>query len=145
MTGDGFILGQLALLSWREASRYGGTKSMEAIAHMIAQRVKAGWFGGNWLDNISNFYSYHAQNVAGMEPFKFPDVREPNFRKFIQNLEEIYYGSSKDVLTVSPVGQPGLYCAELSFVNRDWFKENILSKLDIHPITAKVGELTFFA
>jgi hypothetical protein len=109
---------------------------MLAIAFVLRNRVQAGWHGGSWLEVIDN-----APNTLGTKYGDSPaiDVRDVPFRKVLQDIDDIYHGITEDELT-----EGALYYAELTKVNCDWFRENILADLDSHPRLSTVGPVTFF-
>jgi hypothetical protein len=146
MTYENYIKARLVNYVIREGYHYGGLTPMLAIAQVLANRVKAGWRGGDWLEVI-----FHADEVRGTVHDNGEEVpissRDLNFRYLLQRIDEIYYGTVADspinVETENGIAQP-LYYAELHNINREWFKTNILNDLANHPRIATVGELTFF-
>src|ERR1041384_528236 len=62
-----FVAGQLALFAWREGERLspGCPEVKLGIAHVIANRVSAGWEGGgDWLKILANAPVHSANNVS---------------------------------------------------------------------------------
>jgi hypothetical protein len=119
----------------------GGVHAMLAIAQVMANRVKAGWQGGDWLKVIDSAGEYR-----GTEPAKLYvrlDPKDGNFRELIKQIDDVYYGTADDSAVNSRKGN-SLYYAELHNVNRPWFQEHILNDAETHPRLAKVGQLTFF-
>jgi hypothetical protein len=145
MTYENYIKGMLATFAVDEGYRYGGTDCSLAIAQVIANRVAAGWHGGDWRKVILD-----APNKRGtdyLEPFEF-DTRETAFRQIIAQIDEVYYGTadSSNVNIDDEKGTvPALYYCELHNVTSAWFRNNILRDLKNHPRIAVVGQLTFFA
>lgn len=144
MTADDYIKSKLASFAWKEAAQYGGTQNMTAVALVIRNRVYAGWCGGDWLDVLANAPVSSALNPRHELIEPQPDFREPAMRRFLQAMDSIYDGSLPDTLTVNPKKEGALYYAELDKIERDWFLENICRKPENHPITSKVGPVTFF-
>jgi hypothetical protein len=138
MTAENFIKSQLALMAWREAHRYGGIDNMIAVAFVIRNRVKAGWHGGDWLDVMSNHYTFSAEAQAASAQ-ELPDVRETHFRVVLQKIDDLFAGMMVDKMT-----EEALYYAELHNITREWFTINILRKPEEHPRIAQIGPVTFF-
>ena len=135
MTFENYVKGQLAAFAVSEGYRYGGTANMVAAAQVIGNRVRAGWFGGDWLLVIA-----HAPEVAGTVDVSSGPVnpRDGGFRALLGRVDDIYYGTADDALT-----EGALYYAELCSA-REWFVTNIATQPDSHPRLAQVGPVTFF-
>lgn len=145
MTYENYIKGMLATFAVEEAYRYGGSDCPLAVAQVIANRVNAGWNGGDWRRVLLD-----APNKRGTiyeEPFEY-DTRESAFRQIISIIDDVYYGIA-DSSNVNVEGEsgtvPALYYCVLHNVNNDWFKTSILNDQTNHPRVAVVGQLTFFA
>lgn len=144
MTYENFIMAALAKFALDEGYRFGGTDCTLAVAQIIANRVEAGWFGGDWIKVIED-----APNVRGTihtEPFKY-STRETPFRQAIAQIDDVYHGTADDTNvnhTTSEGITRALYYCQLHNVNSDWFKKNVLGDLEHHPRMATVGQLTFF-
>jgi hypothetical protein len=126
---------------------------MAGVAHIVSNRVSAGWEGGDWLKIIANAPIHSSSNVADMDFTSYVDVWSPDFRWLYAEVEKIYSGEKKDDITVSAdprkVGgngrpQPGLFYANLNNISRQWFKDNIVGQREQHPILASAGTITFF-
>ncbi len=161
MTAKQFIAAQLALLAWREAGRY-GLNPMLAIGELAANRVQAGWHGGNWLAIIGGFPIHAAHETAsgaageagpGPETDEsgigalLPDVREPNFVLLLEQIDGLLRLPAPQ-LTLG-AGPDGLACGALYACDhqrplRPWFRKTILEQPDEHPRLADVGPLSFF-
>jgi hypothetical protein len=72
------------------------------------------------------------------------DPRDVLFRKILLGIDDVYYGIADDG-DVNNDEQKSLYYAELHNVNRQWFRDIVLSDLESHPRIAKVGQFDFFA
>lgn len=117
-----------------------------AIAQVMANRVKAGWYGGDWLQAITDA----PNRCATTTPFRRPPInpREPAFRQMLLDIDAIYHGTA-DESAVNPedlegVARPALYYANLENAPNVWFRETIASNPTEHPRLAKVGSFTFF-
>lgn len=144
MTYENYIKGLLATFAVEEAYRYGGSDCPLAVAQVIANRVTAGWYGGDWRKIILD-----APNNRGTlypEPFEY-DTRESGFRQILTKIDDVYYGIA-DSSNVNVEGEegitPSLYYCVLHKVNNEWFKKSILNDQKSHPRIAVVGQLTFF-
>ena len=142
MTYENYIKARLVDFACDEAYHYGDIESVLAVAQVIANRVNAGWQGGDWKSVID-----HAQKSAGTNPErKLINPRDLNFRRILVQIDEIYHGTADDS-SINQDGDegvtPALYYGELH-EPRDWFRDNILRDLANHPRLATVGQLTFF-
>jgi hypothetical protein len=141
MTYENFIKARLVQWAVSEAYHHGGTQGMCAVAQVLANRVKAGW--GEWNAVIDA-----APKFIGTTVEAFPiDPRDLTFRRMLSMVDDIYIGTSDDsnVNIEDDRGKTlALYYADLSNIDREWFRENITDHLDRHPRLATVGPLTFF-
>lgn len=129
---DQFIKAQLALAAWRHGHRYGGVQSMLLMAHAIANRQRAGW--GEWLDVIDRIPLFSARNLEE-QPGGQPSLADPNFIRLLQEIDGIYDASREDPTHGS------LYWGDMSEITRDWFKQEIVAKPDVHPRTVNCALL----
>ena len=156
MTGSDFLTAELARLSWI----YGGSEGIsgaKACAFSFRNRVRAGWFGGNW----SEVLSHHREVAATTEPLPdlIPDPRESGFRTFLQDVTAIFSGQAEDTITIaqdsmanymkignlSVAAPPSLYFGRLNEISNPFFLNEIVRKPDSHKRIATVGTLTFFS
>lgn len=145
MTYENYIKGMLATFAVEEGYRYGGTDCSMAVAQVIANRVAAGWFGGDWRKVILDAPNMRGTTYA--QPFQY-DTRETAFRQIITLIDDVYHGvaDSSSVNLVDENGTiPALYYCVLHNVTSEWFRQRILNDLENHPRIAVVGQLTFFA
>lgn len=142
MTYENYIKAQLVRFSVDEAYHMGGVEPVLAVAQTIKNRVDAGWCGGDWLRVIDAAPEYVGTIYASR-----PEVepRDLTFRRILQSIDDIYYGLADDSNVNNDQEQKSLYYAELHNINRQWFKTNILSNRESHPMIAKVGQFNFFA
>ena len=141
MTFESYVKSRLMDYVIEEAYASGGVEPMLAVAQVLANRVKAGWQGGDWLRVIENAPNYRGT----LQPKNYTafDPRDGNFRELMRRVDDIYHGTADDSNVNNDSGK-SLYYAELHNVNRDWFTEHILGDHDSHPRLATVGQLTFF-
>jgi hypothetical protein len=149
MVGADFIMAQLALKAWQDGHQ-DGLNGMMAVAFTIRNRVRAGWFGGDWIQVLSHHNDWSATDFV---PSELPDPRQPAFKALLQEVNGIFYGIREDditvynledsVLAVKP--SPALYYARLSDPNiKEWFLTNISRNHEQHKLIAQVGTLYFF-
>ena len=156
MTGADFLTAELARLAWL----YGGSEGVsgaKACAFGFRNRVRAGWFGGNWAEVLS----HHKDVAATTEnlPDTIPDPRQPDFRIFLQDISDIFSGRAEDTITIaqdsmanymkignlSVAAPPTLYFCRLNEITNPFFLNEIVRKPDSHKRIATVGTLTFFS
>lgn len=141
MTFESYVKSRLMDFVIEEAYASGGVEPMLAVAQTLANRVHAGWQGGDWLRVIDTAPDY--RGTTQPKNYVPMDARDGNFRELMRRIDDVYHGTADDANVNNNSGK-SLYYAELHNVNRDWFKEHILSDLDSHPRLAVVGQLTFF-
>lgn len=138
MTPDQFTCAHLALFAWQRGQR-NATNGILAMAFIVRNRARAGWYGGDWLEIIGNDYLTSPYREPELVVGAFPDTREPGFLRALQSIESVYDGTEPD-----PMTKGALYYAELNLVSSDWFKQNILGDPQKHWRIAQVGTLTLF-
>lgn len=141
MTYENYIKAQLVRFAVDEAYHMGGVEPTLAVAQVIANRVAAGWCGGDWLKVLESAYEY----VGTLHPSPKVEPRDLTFRRILQSIDDVYYGIADDSNVNNDQEQKSLYYAQLNKINREWFKTNILEDLTNHPMIAKVGQFNFFA
>lgn len=131
---------KLVELGWRFGQSYtGGYLAGQMVMSTLANRVRAGW--GNWLEVIERVPNFMAENELPL--LKYPNVWEGSFVKLLHVVDGVFDGSAADL------SKGSLYWADLSRIERPWFKELIDAKneetgLAQHPIVASMNSLTFF-
>lgn len=140
MTYESYIKARLVDFIVTEGFNSGGVESMLAVAQVLANRVNAGWQGGDWLRVIHTAPEY--RGTVQPSPTLI-DTRDGNFRELIRRVDDVYHGIGDDANVNNDSGK-SLYYAELHNINREWFTEHILNDLESHPRLASVGQLTFF-
>ena len=143
MTYENYIKAKLVDVACNAAYSSGDFESVMAVAQVMANRVNAGWHGGDWKDVIDD-----APKLAGTEPTAAKiNPRDLFFRRILSQIDDVYYGTADDS-SVNVDSENGiitaLYYAELHNITNDWFRSNITSDLANHPRIATVGQLTFF-
>jgi hypothetical protein len=147
----------LALFAAREAGEGGSLEQMKAIAYIVRNRVKAGWFDGQWLTVIEHSWE-SAGNLAKKRALLDPSNRI--FQRFVADIDDIYYGAGRPtrVIHETPTAQrfaadggeleaatsSALFWAWLDRPYTPWFNENILGQSRSHPMRAQMGLLAFF-
>jgi hypothetical protein len=164
VTISDFVVGQLCLLAWREGNRLapGNRDAMLGIAHVIHNRVMAGWNSGDWLKVISDWPIHSANNIEEMDFRSLPELRDADFNWLVPQVERVYSGPLRDSVTSTPsvafamprfdalgkratppLPMSALFWCDLNRVTRNWFKENVLTAKDQHPILSHSFPLTF--
>jgi len=141
MTFESYVKSRLMDFVIDEAYSDGGVEPMLAVAQVLANRVKAGWQGGDWLRVIDTAPEYRGTVPA--RNYERIDPRDGNFRELMRRVDDVYHGTADDA-SVNNESGTSLFYAELHNVNREWFKEHILDDPESHPRLATVGQLTFF-
>lgn len=139
MTYESYIKARLVDFVVAEAYNSGGVETMLAVAQVLANRVTAGWQGGDWLRVIHTAPDYRGT----VQPETAVDPKDGNFRELMRRVDDVYHGTA-DEANVNNESGKSLYYAELHNINREWFNEHILGDLESHPRLASVGQLTFF-
>lgn len=139
MTADQFVKAQIAAFAWNEAGHCGGIDSMLAVCYVLRNRVRAGWFGGDWMSVLNGTEQSSAFELG--QPKKM-DIGSEVFRRLLMQIDDIYQGVAIDNLTYE-----GLYYIETlsrGRFPRDWFLRNIVSNFANHPRIAQVGMIQIF-
>lgn len=161
-----YVVSQLVTFAWREGRRLspGSRDAMLGIAHVIRNRVRQGWEGGDWLRLIQKTNIHSASLPEEHDTTSLPDIHDGDFRWLIQQVEQMYSGFSPDVTggantrdlgssrydalhRPAPVDIPkgALYYCDLNKITRDWFTEKIVREKEQHPRTLECYPITFFA
>ena len=139
MTYENYVKAKLVDLVIADAFVSGGVEPMLAVAQVLANRVLAGWQGGDWLRVIHTAPDYRGT----IQIYSSIDPKDGTFRELIRRVDDVYHGTADDTNVNNDSGK-SLYYAELHNINREWFMEHITSDLESHPRLASVGQLTFF-
>lgn len=138
---DDYIRGKLVEMGWRFGQSYsGGHMAGQLVMNTLANRVRIGW--GSWLQVIDRIPLFMAENaLPGLE---HPSVWEPMFVKLLHTVEGVFDGSTPDI------AKGALYWADLSRIERPWFKEKIVDPVNedtgerIHPRVVDMNSLSFW-
>src|SRR5437763_4895121 len=98
MTYENYVKGKLVSFAAEEGMRYGGADCTLAVAQVLANRVRAGWQGGEWEKVIRDAPNYRGTEYP--EPFEI-NPRDLTFRSLLQRIDEIYHGTAGDSLVNS--------------------------------------------
>lgn len=134
MTPEQFIKGQVARYAIDEAVHHGGTDNMCAVAHVLRNRIQAGWQGGDWMRVLEDA---GAKTGTIVDPPQV-NLHDMGVRIFLSRVDDIFAGREPDMVSGA------LYYAELHNIKREWFKRNITSQPEAHPRVATVGAVAFF-
>lgn len=133
---------------------------MLACAFAIRDRVRAGFYGGNWSDVLSRHDEW--SSTLPNQDKSLPDPNNYAVRNMLQQIDGIFNGSQPNTITLaqdpisnyvtftdsqrslSPATNPPLYYGRLDQVTNPWFLEEICRKPEIHRRAAQVGMLVFF-
>jgi hypothetical protein len=149
-----FVCSILALKCWQEAHEE-GLNGMMAVAFALRNRARAGWYGGNWIDILSNMEKSSARDYKIDPPSNLiPDTRPWGMMQFLQIIDNIFSGAQEDNITIKTDGEActmglnvpvALYWARLDQISNPWFLENIVRNPERHQRIAQVGQLFFFS
>ncbi len=155
MLGSDFVKSQLAVRAWQDG-RDEGLNGMLSVAFCIRNRVRAGFYNGDWIQVLSHHQDYAA--VDKVYSLELPDPRSYAFSLLLQEIDGIFSGTREDTVTQPdnktwmvkaehqgerPVA---LYYARLDDQNiKEWFYENITRNTEHHRLIATVGALSFFS
>ena len=131
-----FIKSQVVLEAWRQASHYGGHRSMLMIACAIGNRVRSGW--GSWLEVLAGLESTSAGDTPGLHRYGMPPLNDANFLRILQEIDDVYDNRGQDL------ANGGLYWGDMANITRPWFQQEILDHPEEHPRLANCGTLTFW-
>jgi hypothetical protein len=147
LLGEHFVKAQFALTAWRDGG-HEGISGMLATAFCIRNRVRAGFYNGDWLRVLSHHQDYAATDRT--YSLELPDPRNYAFGLLLQEIDGIFAGTREDDITIPPHSMARqtpvvLYYGNLADPNlRPWFL-NICRDHENHQRVATVGTLTFFS
>src|SRR5258707_854909 len=110
MTFENYIKAKLVDVIVADALHHGGSEPMLAVAQVLANRVAAGWNGGDWLRVIQSAEQF--RGTVNPDPPKL-DPRDGGFRDLLRRVDDIYHGVADDSNVNNEQGQKSLYYAEL--------------------------------
>lgn len=138
----------LALFAAREAGPSASLEQMKGICYVIRNRVRAGWFDGNWITVME-----HADEASGNMPAErfYLDLQSRSLQRLFRDIDDIYYGGGSgnswtpeqaaDLETA--VGKQ-LYWMFIDRPHNPWFVERILRDPENHPNRAQAGTMMFY-
>ena len=146
---------ELALFAARAAGLGASLEQMQAICHCIRNRVRAGWYDGQWLTVMER-----ASEVRGNCEVERVVLDPTNraFQRLIADVDDIYYRTGGRDQTVGTKAQSfaaeGGDLAEAlnkavywCFINQPidpWFLKHIIGRPDEHPSRTSMGIMMFF-
>jgi hypothetical protein len=133
MTIDTFIRGQMARFAIEEGARHGGVMNMLAVAHVLRNRVFAGW--GDWGEVIQRA----PEKRAVIYPPYMVNLRSSNVRVLLNRIDDVYTRADMEDLTGG-----ALFYFEPGYPLADWFQREVIDKSEDHPRSAHVGPVWFF-
>lgn len=133
MTIETYTRAQMARFAIEEGAIHGGVNNMLAIAHVLRNRVFAGW--GDWLEVVTRA----GDKRANVDLPEKPDLRTNNVRVLLNRIDEIYTRADTNDLT----GGALFYC-EPNKPLAPWFKEEVLLRPEDHPRVAHIGLVWFY-
>lgn len=139
MTGDQFVKGQLIAFAYQEAGHCGGIDSMLAVCYVLRNRVKAGWFGGDWMNVLNGVDQSSAYEYSRPEKV---DISAEIFQRLLMRIDDIFQGAAEDTMT-----REGLYYIEThdrGRTMREWFARKIIRDFTNHPRVAQVGMIQIY-
>ena len=133
MTIETYTRAQMARFAIEEGERHGGVNNMLAIAHVLRNRVFAGW--GDWLEVVT----HAGQKRGNLYIHDMPNIRTQNVRVLLNRIDEIYTRADANDLT----GGALFYC-EPNLPLAEWFKTEVLDRPEDHPRVAHIGPVWFY-
>lgn len=133
MTIDTYIRAQMARFAIEEGARHGGIKNMLAVAHVLRNRVFAGW--GDWIEVVQRAPD---KRVTDYAPAPL-NLRTPDIRILLNKIDEIYTREDVQDLTGG-----ALFYFEPNHPMPVWFQKEVLGRPDDHPRCAHIGPVFFF-
>jgi hypothetical protein len=126
---------------------------MLGCAFTVRNRIRAGWYGGNWLDVLAHHQEWSGTTQQSTE---IPDPRVLSFMMLLQQIDGIFTGATDDHITIKRDGEASrisltgpppvaLYYSRLDRTDNEWFLNNISRCPEKHPMIAQVGLMSFFA
>lgn len=134
-----FQRAQLVAFAYQQAGSTGSINAMRAVCYVMANRVKAGWDDGGWIDVIQNAEAFSAHDMSS-NPIS---LRSPALQGLLREIDDIWYGSNPDDETRKVVGKC-LFWSILGWPVREWFAGNIVQCPDEHPRRGQVGTIILY-
>jgi hypothetical protein len=149
MTIHDFQRAQLVAFAVQEAGPGACLDQMKAIAYCVRNRVRQGWFDGDWLKIMDHAEESRANLPGPRVPF---DAGSRTLQRLIADIDEIYFSRRDAVREPSGAKMPDLEEAignstYWSFINQPystWFMDRILADPKNHPNHATMGTMLFY-
>jgi hypothetical protein len=156
MLGENFIKSLLALRAWQDGGQ-DGLSGCLAVCFVIRDRVRQGWYSGDWLQLLANHRQYSWTDAPYSD--ELPSTRNYAFDLLLKEIDGIFSGTRENDITQprdalssvfsfnnAPAKPVALYYGRLNDPNiREWFCESITRNTDNHRLIATVGSLSFFS
>ena len=136
-------LNNAILCVWKEA-RGDGHAAMNAVAHVIFNRVGASGFPNNLHDVIYGKNQFSSMSISTDPEYNLvaPGVTDPQYPSYSDAtniVNAIVAGTDSDPTNGA------LYYANLKESTSGWFFNHIVNDPDNHPLRATVGQQRFYA
>lgn len=146
MTQNDLQRAALVLFAARQVGPRGCLEQMKAICYCMRNRVRAGWYDGNWMRAIEEAQEIEPHFV---EPFKL-DPNNRDLQRMTREIDEVFYGdngyadgSSDSISLESSIGAQKYWM----FLGRDvssWFALHVIGDRQNHPSRTQMGTMIFF-
>ncbi len=134
MTRDDYNKALLLILVLREA-RGTGLDSIRAVAHVVRNRVQAGW--GTWNQVMTAHNQFSSMVIRG-DPNTVWYPADTDIDNLCSTIENVYDGKDIDLT------HGALYYWNPQIATSGWFKDNIADNPDQHPQTGQFGPQVFY-
>jgi hypothetical protein len=140
MTATDFVKAQLVNFAWGEAAYTGSLANVEAVACILANRVRAGWYGDDWLATIA------AAPVINAHRWQTPPemrMEDDLLQCLLRDIDDIFQGQHGDDVTsgrdTNGRTVKALYWAFTDRPILDNFAVSIIRRRDDHPQIVTLG------
>jgi len=123
----------MARFSIEEAQRYGGLNNMLAVAHVLRNRVMAGW--GDWTEVVQRA----PEKKANVYTKEILNLRTGNVRAFLARIDDVYTR-----VDVTDLTGGALFYVDPGRRIEDWFQNEVIERPDDHPRSAHIGPVWFY-
>jgi spore germination cell wall hydrolase CwlJ-like protein len=142
-TYDPDDLNNAILCVWKEA-RGDGEEGMDAVGHVIFNRVGAPGFGSSLHDVIYGKNQFSSMSISTDPEFNLPapgaaDPQYPSYLAATNIVNAIVAGTDSDPTNGA------LYYANLAESTSGWFFRHVAGDPVNHPLRATVGHQVFYA
>jgi hypothetical protein len=138
MNLETYVRAQMARFAMEEGWHHGGVTNMLAVAHVLRNRVFAGW--GDWLEVVVTAPEKRAVIYPPMTAaLRSKILRGGNVRALLNHIDEIYTRATVDDMTGG-----ALFYLEPALTTAQWFVQEVIERPDDHPRTAHIGPVWFY-